>query len=66
MSDIVDRPFGNVLINEVSIDFDNEIITISRIGNKDTVAANGFPALRRTQIQFGFDGSLVNELYESL
>ena len=66
VSDIVDRPFGNVLINEVSIDFDNEIITISRIGNKDTVAANGFPALRRTQIQFGFDGSLVNELYESL
>lgn len=42
------------LINKVELDFDNEVITITRIGQQAALSYNGFPALTRDTISFPF------------
>ena len=42
------------LINKVELDFDNEIIKITRIGQQAALSYNGFPALTRDTISFPF------------
>lgn len=42
------------LINKVELDFDNEVITITRIGQQAALSYNGFPTLTRDTISFPF------------
>lgn len=42
------------LINEITLDFQNERITVNRIGQNAALSYNGFPALTRTTIHFPF------------
>lgn len=45
---------NGVLINEVSLDFDNQETTITRIGQNAARSYNGFPALTRSSITIPF------------
>lgn len=60
-SDIRTRSNG-ILINDVTIDFENQDTIITRIGQNAAEAANGFPALTRDTITFPFVRELNDQL----